>query len=46
MLLALPMPGRFPGQNRELMFIGVPVERRCATDAICLHDPDFKRTPK
>jgi hypothetical protein len=22
------------------------VERRCATDAIRLHDPDFKRTPK
>jgi hypothetical protein len=24
----------------------VPVERRCATDAIRLHTPDFKRTPK
>ena len=25
---------------------GVPGERRCATDAIRLHAPDFKRTPK
>jgi hypothetical protein len=24
----------------------VPMERRCTTDAIRLHDPDFKRTPK
>ena len=25
---------------------GVPVERRCATGAIRLHDPNFTRTPK
>jgi hypothetical protein len=24
----------------------VPVERRCATDAIRLHTPDFKQTPE
>jgi hypothetical protein len=28
------------------MVFGVPVERHCATDAIRLHDPDYKPTPE